>query len=55
MRRPDFLAAGGIISFTVENEALQFEVNLLAADSARLKISSRLLALAEVAAFDHVD
>jgi hypothetical protein len=44
---PDFLAAGGIISFTVENEALQFEVNLLAADSARLKISSRLLALAK--------
>jgi hypothetical protein len=43
---PDFLAAGGIISFTVENEALQFEVNLLAADNARLKISSRLLALA---------
>jgi hypothetical protein len=43
---PDFLAAGGIISFTVESEALQFEVNLLAADSARLKISSRLLALA---------
>jgi hypothetical protein len=44
---PDFLAAGGIISFTVENDALQFEVNLLAADSARLKISSRLLALAK--------
>ena len=43
---PDFLAAGGIISFAVENETLQFEVNLLAADSARLKISSRLLALA---------
>ena len=43
---PDFLAAGGIISFTFENEALQFEVNLLAADHARVKISSRLLALA---------
>jgi hypothetical protein len=43
---PDFLAAGGIISFAVENEALQFEVNLLAADHARVKISSRLLALA---------
>lgn len=43
---PDFLAAGGIISFAVENEALQFEVNLLAADNARLKISSRLLTLA---------
>jgi hypothetical protein len=43
---PDFLAAGGIISFAVEREALQFEVNLVAADKARLKISSRLLGLA---------
>jgi hypothetical protein len=43
---PDFLAAGGIISFAVERELLQFEVNLVAADSARLKISSRLLTLA---------
>jgi YfiR/HmsC-like len=44
---PDFLAAGGIISFALENESLQFEVNLLAADTAKLKISSRLLALAK--------
>jgi len=43
---PDFLAAGGIISFALEREALQFEVNLLAAENAHLKISSRLLALA---------
>jgi hypothetical protein len=43
---PNFLAAGGIISLAVENEALQFEVNLLAADHARVKISSRLLTLA---------
>ena len=43
---PDFLAAGGIISFTVDKDALQFEVNLLAAENAHLKISSRLLALA---------
>lgn len=43
---PDFLAAGGIISFTMERDALQFEVNLLAAENAHLKISSRLLALA---------
>jgi hypothetical protein len=43
---PDFLAAGGIISFAVEREALQFEINLVAADNARLKISSRLLVLA---------
>ena len=43
---PGFLAAGGIISFAVERELLQFEVNLVAADGARLKISSRLLTLA---------
>jgi hypothetical protein len=42
----DFLAAGGAITFSFERENLQFEVNLVAADSARLKISSRLLALA---------
>jgi hypothetical protein len=43
---PDFLAAGGMISFAVERDSLQFEVNLLAADTARLKISSHLLTLA---------
>jgi hypothetical protein len=42
----DFLTAGGAISFSSERETLQFEVNLIAADSAHLKISSRLLALA---------
>jgi hypothetical protein len=42
----DFLTAGGAISFSSERETLQFEVNLVAADSAHLKISSRLLALA---------
>jgi hypothetical protein len=43
---PDFLKAGGALSFSFERETLQFEVNLLAANSAHLKISSRLLALA---------
>jgi YfiR/HmsC-like len=42
----DFLAAGGMISFALDRDTLQFEVNLVAADSERLKISSRLLALA---------
>lgn len=41
-----FLGAGGAISFLSEHETLQFEVNLIAADTAHLKISSRLLALA---------
>jgi hypothetical protein len=42
----DFLAAGGAISFSSGQETLQFEVNLIAADTAHLRISSRLLALA---------
>lgn len=42
----DFLGAGGAVSFSFEHETLQFEVNLIAADTAHLKISSRLLALA---------
>lgn len=41
-----FLDAGGAISFLLEHETLRFEVNLIAADTAHLKISSRLLALA---------
>jgi hypothetical protein len=41
-----FLAAGGAISFSLEGESLRFEVNLVAAENAHLKISSRLLTLA---------
>jgi uncharacterized protein DUF4154 len=43
---PDFLSVGGALSFSFQHEALQFEVNLSAANSAHLKVSSRLLALA---------
>jgi hypothetical protein len=43
---PGFLDAGGILSFSTQQGALQFDVNLEAAGKARLKISSRLLALA---------
>ena len=43
---PEFLIAGGMVCFAMEQGALQFEVNLDEADKARLKISSRLLALA---------
>jgi len=43
---PDFLSAGGALSFSFLNEALQFEVNLVAANDAHLRVSSRLLALA---------
>jgi hypothetical protein len=42
----DFLAAGGAISFSLTGDSLRFEVNLIAAENAHLKISSRLLTLA---------
>lgn len=42
----DFLAAGGAIRFFVENQKVRFEVNLRAAESAGLVISSKLLHLA---------
>jgi len=43
---PEFLDAGGIVSFSSQPGAIQFDVNLEAANKAHLKISSRLLALA---------
>jgi hypothetical protein len=43
---PDFLTAGGGISFLVEQDSLQFEVNLDSTSEAHLKLSSRMLALA---------
>jgi hypothetical protein len=43
---PDFLTAGGGISFLVQHDSLQFEVNLDSTGEAHLKLSSRMLALA---------
>ena len=43
----DFLDAGGMIDFLTEGEKVRFEVNLAAAESADLKIGSRLLVLAQ--------
>jgi hypothetical protein len=43
---PDFLNAGGMLTFSGERATIQFDVNLEAASKAHLKISSRLLALA---------
>jgi hypothetical protein len=42
-----FLDAGGMIDFLLEDNKVRFEVNLDAAESADLKIGSRLLVLAE--------
>jgi YfiR/HmsC-like len=43
---PDFLASGGAIDFLVEEDRLQFEVNVGAATDAHLRISANMLALA---------
>jgi hypothetical protein len=42
----DFLSFGGIIRFCVVENKLRFDINLAAADSAHLKVSSQLLLLA---------
>lgn len=42
-----FLDAGGMIRFLLEEDRVRFDINLNAAESARLKIGSRLLILAE--------
>ena len=41
------LARGSIINFTVDHERVRFEVSLPAAERSRLKLSSRLLAVAQ--------
>jgi hypothetical protein len=43
----NFLDAGGMIRFVVDDNKVRFDVNLNAAQSARLKIGSRVLVLAE--------
>jgi len=42
----NFLSDGGMIRFHLEADRIRFDINLTAADSAHLKISSRLLLLA---------
>jgi asparagine synthetase B (glutamine-hydrolysing) len=42
----DFLSAGGALSVSFGDQALQFEVNLVAVSEAHLRVSSRLFALA---------
>ena len=42
-----FLEAGGVIQFTFENSHNRFAINVDAADRARLKVSSKLLSVAQ--------
>jgi hypothetical protein len=43
-----FAALGGVINFTMEDNKVHFDVNVDAAERARLKISSKLLSLARI-------
>jgi uncharacterized protein DUF4154 len=43
----DFIREGGMIGFCLDNNKVRFEINVGAADRAKLKISSRLLLLAK--------
>ena len=49
----DFLHQGGAIRFCVEENKIRFEINLQAAERAKLKISSRLLLLAKTVIGSH--
>jgi len=44
---PDFIRQGGMIRFFLLDNRVRFEINRAAADQCRLKISSKLLALAQ--------
>jgi hypothetical protein len=44
---PHFNRAGGIIRFVIQNNKVRFEINAAAAGRARLRISSKLLALSK--------
>jgi len=43
-----FAARGGVVNFRIENSRVRFDVNIAAAERARLKISSQLLKLARI-------
>jgi hypothetical protein len=42
----DFIHQGGVIGFVVDNRRVRFDINLKAANSAGLKLSSKLLSVA---------
>lgn len=48
-----FAQRGGVINLTQENNKLSFEINVDAANQTRLKISSKLLALAKIVGGPH--
>ena len=45
---PDFIMQGGIVNFVRQGNNIRFEIDPMAADQAKLRISSRLLQLATI-------
>jgi hypothetical protein len=45
---PEFIANGGVVSFKLEDGKVRFQINVEAADEEQLRISSKLLNLAEI-------
>jgi hypothetical protein len=43
-----FAASGGVINFKTENGRVRFEINVTAAERAKLRISSKLLSLVQI-------
>jgi hypothetical protein len=44
----EFIADGGVVNFKLENGKVRFQINVEAAGQAQLRISSKLLSLAEI-------
>jgi hypothetical protein len=51
----EFLDAGGIVNFVIEDNKVRFDINLTASEKAGLKIRSQLLRLAKKVVKDGVD
>jgi len=45
---PGFASSGGIVNFRIEGDRIRIRINVEAADRANLRISSKLLSLAEI-------
>ena len=45
---PDFIASGGIVNLNIEGGRLRFEINRGAAEEEQIRISSKLLSLAQI-------
>jgi hypothetical protein len=50
---PEFTQKGGMVQFFIDGSRMKFRINVQAVEDANLKISSKLLALAQIVGKDH--